>query len=390
MDPEKKRNKIQSFSGRTMAAVVLIAGIVALAFFTLNFIRHRMAYAVSDAVFIRTDNLTTVGFDQVAGRLVSMQKHEGDPVRKGEVLAAIDDLHYRLAVDRLTAEIGAARKEKAARALFLLRLRKEIRLNEEIAAAKVQNLQQRKAAIEAKAAGLKARIAQNERDAQRYKKLYHSHVAPKRKAEEAATELAVNRQALKSVRDEATAIQAALASARKSVLLARAKKLQIQETGLAIAALAEKIKGLEASLGSARKAFSECVLKSPINGRVAKKFVSTGDVVSPNRAIYALVDPQDIFAMVLLEENKLRGVRKGCHADITIDAYPKKRFRGVVTQVLPASAATFALVPRDISAGEFTKVSQRIPVKIRITAGDISLLRIGLGGSVQIRRKASV
>jgi membrane fusion protein (multidrug efflux system) len=89
---------------------------------------------------------------------------------------------------------------------------------------------------------------------------------------------------------------------------------------------------------------------------------------------------------VLLEESKLKGVQKGCKAYVRLDAYPNKVFEGVVEEISPASAATFALVPRDVSAGEFTKVVQRIPVKIRLTKGDMSLLRVGMGGEVEIRR----
>ncbi|MEJ2689793.1 MAG: HlyD family secretion protein, partial [Deltaproteobacteria bacterium] len=88
-----------------------------------------------------------------------------------------------------------------------------------------------------------------------------------------------------------------------------------------------------------------------------------------------------------LEENKLSGVKAGSSVVLRVDAYPDKKFNGEVTEVMPASAATFALVPRDISAGEFTKVAQRIPVRIAITSGDLSLLRVGLGGEVEIKRQ---
>lgn len=128
-------------------------------------------------------------------------------------------------------------------------------------------------------------------------------------------------------------------------------------------------------------------MKSPIAGRIARQFASPGDVVEPRQAVYALVDPQDVFAVALLEENKLDGVTTGSPVVITLDAYPDKKFNGEVREVMPASAATFALVPRDISAGEFTKVSQRIPVRIAITDGDLSLLRVGMGGEVEIKRQ---
>jgi membrane fusion protein (multidrug efflux system) len=137
----------------------------------------------------------------------------------------------------------------------------------------------------------------------------------------------------------------------------------------------------------ARDKLTKCILKSPLTGRVARRFVSPGDVVADGRAVYALVDPQDVFAVALLEENKLKGVIAGAQVELTLDAYPDTRFRGVIEEIMPASAATFALVPRDISAGEFTKVAQRIPIRISITDGDLSLLRVGLGGEVEIRRR---
>ena len=106
-------------------------------------------------------------------------------------------------------------------------------------------------------------------------------------------------------------------------------------------------------------------------------------------AVYAVLDPQNIYIIALLEENKLDGVTPGDPVVIRIDAYPDQKYKGIVSQVLPASAATFALAPRDISAGEFTKVAQRIPVRINITEGDISLLQVGLSGEVEIRRSGS-
>ncbi|MFH1990803.1 MAG: HlyD family secretion protein [Pseudomonadota bacterium] len=102
-----------------------------------------------------------------------------------------------------------------------------------------------------------------------------------------------------------------------------------------------------------------------------------------------MLDPKSLYFVALLEENKLKGVTPGNAVTIRVDAYPNQKYKGVVSQVLPASAATFALAPRDISAGEFTKVAQRIPVRIDITDGDISVLQVGLSGEVEIRRKGS-
>ena len=90
---------------------------------------------------------------------------------------------------------------------------------------------------------------------------------------------------------------------------------------------------------------------------------------------------------VLLEETKLKGVRKGSKAYVRLDAYQGLVLEGEVEEISPASAATFALAPRDVSAGEFTKVVQRIPVKIKLKTEDKKLLRVGMGGRVEIKRQ---
>jgi membrane fusion protein (multidrug efflux system) len=180
---------------------------------------------------------------------------------------------------------------------------------------------------------------------------------------------------------------ASINSAELEVRLAESKRTQIGEVRKSIRAMTEKIASLTASLEDTRTLISACALKSSISGRIAKRYVSAGDIVSPASAIYAVLNPKDLYIVALLSEDKLAGVVPGAPAIIRLDAYPNRKYGGVVTRVLPASAATFALAPRDISAGEFTKVAQRVPVRIGITKGDTRLLQVGLSGDVQIRRK---
>jgi len=177
-----------------------------------------------------------------------------------------------------------------------------------------------------------------------------------------------------------------LSAAKKQIALAVVDRRSIKEIEKEINALDKEIASLKARLKNAELNLRYCKLKSPIDGRVAKKYVSVGDVVSPGIPVYALIDPKDIYILVLLEETKLKGVKPGCPARIKIDAYPDLEYRGVVKEILPASAAKFALVPRDISAGEFTKVVQRMQVKVKITEGDISKLVVGMGGEIEIKR----
>ena len=373
--------------GKTIAVVLLTAGVVVLAVLLAWFIHFRLKYAVSDAVFIRTDSLATLGFDRVSGRILTMEKKEGDPVQNGEIIARIDDEPYRLEAKRLESEIQATREKQEEQKLLLERLRKETELNVKIAAARVIQLKKQKKAMDAKAASIQALIDQLSRDRQRFTKLYKERVVAKQKAEDIDTQVSVQNAEKKAVMENATAIEASIHSAQLDVRLAEAKRSQIDEVKKTIQSLSESIKGLSAALENEQRNITACALRSVINGRVAKQYVSAGDIVSPTSAIYAVLDPKNLYVVALLEENKLKGVTPGDAVNIKVDAYPKQKYKGVVRQVLPASAATFALAPRDISAGEFTKVAQRIPIRIDITEGDISILQVGLSGEVEIRRE---
>jgi membrane fusion protein (multidrug efflux system) len=374
---------------KTIAVVLLTAGVVVLAVLLAWFIHFRIQYAVSDAVFIRTDSLATLGFDRVSGRILTMEKKEGDPVQKGEIIARIDDEPYRLDAKRLESEIRATHEKQEEQKLLLERLRKETELNVKIAAARVIQLEKQKKAMDAKAASIQALIDQLTRDRQRFEALYKEKVVAKQKAEDIDTQLSVQNAEKKAVMENATAIEASIHSAHLDVRLAEAKRTQIDEVQKTIQSLSESIKGLSAALENEQRNITACALRSVINGRVAKQYVSAGDIVSPTSAVYAVLDPKSLYVVALLEENKLKGVTPGDAVNITVDAYPKEKYKGVVRQVLPASAATFALAPRDISAGEFTKVAQRIPVRIDITEGDISILQVGLSGEVEIRRETT-
>jgi membrane fusion protein (multidrug efflux system) len=373
--------------GKTVAVVLLTAGVVVLVVLLVWFIHFRMRYAVSDAVFIRTDSLATLGFDRVSGRILKMKKKEGDPVQQDEIIARIDDEPYRLEAKRLESEIRATHKKQEEQKLLLERLRKETALNIKIAAAKVIQLKKQKQAMDAKAASIQALINQLDRDRKRFETLYKAKVVAKQKAEDISTRLSVQDAEKKAVIENGTAIEASINSARLDVLLAEAKQTRIKEVQQSIQSLSESIKGLSAALENEQRNIAACTLRSSIDGRVEKQYVSPGDIVSPTSAIYSVLDPKSLYVVALLEENKLKGVTSGDTVNITIGAYPNQKYKGVVRHVLPASAATFALAPRDISAGEFTKVAQRIPVRIDITKGDISMLRIGLSGEVEIRRE---
>jgi membrane fusion protein, multidrug efflux system len=316
-----------------------------------------------------------------------MYKQEGDAIHRGEVLAVIDDEIYRLNRDRLAAQLAEAKGEQQNRTIYLDRLKKEVALNESIAKGQVGELTRQVAALRAKAASAEAQIQQVNRDQKRFAALYKADVISSQQLEKISTDLTTKEKGKIALDEQAAALMDSMGIARDRVKLAKAGKLRIQETEGEIQTLNDKVKGLAAALQSAEEDVAECTLKSPIDGRVAKRFFAEGSIIPRDKQVFSLIDPKDIYLTAFLEENKLEGVKTGAKVNISIDAFPDQALHGEVERIMPASAATFALAPRDISAGEFTKVAQRIPIRITITKGNISLLRVGLGGSVEIKRQ---
>ena len=105
---------------------------------------------------------------------------------------------------------------------------------------------------------------------------------------------------------------------------------------------------------------------SPMDGVVAKRWVLAGDVVSPGQPIFAIYDLKNIWITADLEETKLAQIHIGDTVEISVDTYPDQTFRGQVYQIGSNTASQFSLIPPSNASGNFTKVTQRVPIKISI------------------------
>ena len=379
--------KQASFSKRKSAIIILILLIIVLAVGLFRFVNHRLNYAVTNAVFVASDSLTEIGFDRVGGVISELTVNEGDRVTRGQLLARIDPEHYRLTVAKLAAQTRAAVEKQAALQLKRTRLQHELKLQTELTSEEITRVGRQQQAAKARVASLEAKIAQLQRDHQRLENLFAQQAIPRQKLEQLETQLESLTAEKLALKRKQQALKPVKRAARLKQQLALSQQQQLLELDRDLAATAATIKQLQATLENARHDLANTELKSPLDGRIAKRFVNQGGSTAAGRPVLALVNPDDLYIIALLEENKLSGVEPGNQVNIRIDAYSKQKWQGEVEQVLPASAATFALAPRDISAGEFTKVAQRIPVRIRITSGPLDKLRVGLGGEVEIQRQ---
>ena len=125
-------------------------------------------------------------------------------------------------------------------------------------------------------------------------------------------------------------------------------------------------------------------IHSPLDGQVAERIVQVGQVVSRGQAVVSLVDPKDTWVTAKVKETRMGHVRVGQKVDISIDAYPGRKFHGHVFQILPTSAAAISLLPPENASGTFVKVTQRVPVRISIDDARDVVLRPGLSTEVRI------
>jgi len=368
---------------------LIIVGILILLFavVAIKWIKHRMEYAITDAVFVESDYISNIGFQRVSGKVIQLFAKEGDFVKEGQELAKIDDTDYKISLQQIEKQIESLEYQKEELEIKKDRISKELDINQINSSLTKEEINKRKEALSEQIKQVEAQINQTKKDYERYENLLNKGLIPKQKFEQIQTQLSVLQEQKSALEKNLEELNVSTKKAEEGINLAKVQKIQISELDKSILSLQKQIEALNKQKEDLENQINYTTLKAPFDGVIAKKFVSIGDVVKSGMPIYSVIKKDSFYINVLLEETKLKGIKKGSIAYIKLDAYPDKEFEGVVEEIGYASAATYALVPRDISAGEFTKVAQRIPVKIRITKGDFSLLRVGLGGEVEIKKE---
>lgn len=132
------------------------------------------------------------------------------------------------------------------------------------------------------------------------------------------------------------------------------------------------------------------VITSPMTGVVSKRWMLPGDVVQPGQPIFSIYDMKNIWVTANLEETKLAVLRVNDSVEVSVDAYPAQKFTGTVYQIGSNTASQFSLIPPNNASGNFTKITQRVPVKIsihQIPAGNRQPVQLLPGMSVEVKVK---
>ncbi len=340
-------------------------------------------YASSNAVFVKSDSLTFLSF-KIPGKISKIYVKEGQKIKKGSLLAKLETDELEIQKKELLAEIESLKNKINATVIQKDKLSNDIKTNIKLLENEKDKLAKN---IEAKAFAINAmkyKLAKLKSDYQKFKRLYTQHKISKEKYENVKVAFKSLEEQINAEEKKHEALILNDKTLNLKIRLIENNKKELQRLQNSIEAEKNQLKALNEKLSLINQNIKNSYLYSPIDGVVAKKFTNDYEVIGAGMKVLSVVNPKDLYILVLLEETKLKGIKPGCAATVSIDAL-NKNFKATVSEILPASASTFALVPRDISSGEFTKLAQRFYVRIKFDKIPEGVL-VGMSGEVKIKR----
>jgi len=274
---------------------------------------------------------------QVSGPIQSVMVHDNQSVKAGDLLLTIDPAPFQLAVHRAAAQLQQAKDDLAAA---------DARVN----------------AAEAQLSSAKANAAEAERHQKRIAALVAKGSASQDMGD--------------SAQQAKLDAQAALNSARSELVAAKAARGQLGDDNAAV-------KAAQAALAQAQLDLEHTHISAPADGSVGNFDLRPGSYVDAGNPLFALVESQDVWVDANFKETDLPRIRIGQPASISVDLLSGRDFKGKVEGLSPASGTAFSLLPPENATGNWVKVTQRFPVRIRVL-DPVPELRVGASAEVTV------
>jgi membrane fusion protein (multidrug efflux system) len=344
-------------SGGSKRKRALLAGAAAIAlaagWYGYDYVTVGRFIVSTDDAYVGAD--MSIIAPKVAANVAEVPIVENQHVKSGDTLVRLDDGDYTLAVDQASAKLAT---QKAAIETFGA----QITASEATAA-------QTRAQLDA----AKATLVRTEADFARTSALADKDFSTKASLDAALA-------ARDTAKAQVAAGEAAIQTADANVGVLKAQRAE-----------AERVeKELEVALAKAERDLSFTVIRAPFDGVIGNKSVQVGDYVTPGKRIAAVVPLDKVYVDANLKETQLAGVTPGETAKVYVDALDGFAIEGTVESVAPASGSQFSLLPPENATGNFTKIVQRVPVRIAIRADKADgKLRPGLSVVVDIDTRSA-
>ena len=334
-----KSNKRKKF---VMMGVLALLALAAASYVTYYVVVGRF-YVSTDDAYVRTNN-TMLGA-RVAGHITAIEPADNSTVKKGDLILRIDDGDYRIAVD-------TARTRIATQQATIDRIGRQVTAMESAVEQAKAQLVSSEAAL--KRAGL---------DFDRQQALSTKGFASRATFEVSEASRDQGAAAVRSA-------QAAYDAARDNVEVTRAQQAEAR------AQLAE----LQTSLAKAERDLDFTYVRAPVDGTFSNRLVNVGDMIQAGQRLGNVVPLDEVFIDANYKETQLKRIRPGQPVTIKVDAYGFRKFKGTVDSIAAGAGSVFTLLPPDNATGNFTKIVQRLPVRIRVpkSVAQQNLLRAGM------------
>ncbi|UZE48546.1 HlyD family secretion protein [Rhodopseudomonas sp. P2A-2r] len=341
-------------SGKKKVVLLGIGAVLALAAaaYGVNYYLVGRFMVSTDDAYVRANN-TTLGA-RVSGHIAAILPGDNASVKAGDVLFRIDDGDYRIAVD-------AARHKIDTQQATIARIGRQV--------TAMQSAVEQASAQQASADAMSKRAAL---DFDRQDALSTKGFASRAIFE---TSQATRDQTAAAV----LSAKAAVDAARDNVEVTKAQQNEAR------AQLAE----LQSALDKAERDLSFTEVKAPVDGIFSNRLVNTGDFISAGQRLANVVPLDAVYIDANFKETQLRRLKPGQPVRIELDADASRDIEGVVDSLAPAAGAVFTLLPPDNATGNFTKIVQRVPVRIKVPAAIAkeNLLRAGMSVYVRVNTK---
>jgi len=399
---EKTPNWIGRLKRLLVPAIILFmaVGVVFLIAGNWNTWASERVVQETDDAYVRAD-VTPLG-TKVAGLVRTVQVSDYQTVKSGQLLVELQDDDFRAQVQQAVAGVAAGQdalinnqRQKELQDAHVVQAEENIRAAEADIAAAEAGIEAAKASIANARSGIDGTKADVERtllERRRQEALIAAESTTRQTLEQAVANEERFRSQLASREADVATASAQLSSRKADLARAKARlsstkaELEAQKRQRAVLdsqelMLRADLNGKKASLALAETNLKYTRISAPTNGIVSERKVRAGQFVSPGTQVISLVQTQ-AWIEANFKETQLRHLLTGDPAEIRVDALPGVIFHGKVDQVAPASGSQFALLPPDNATGNFTKVVQRLPVKIVLDTRQPGLDRLRPGLSV--------
>ena len=288
----------------------------------------------------QVDGHITPVLARVGGYVKLAGPEENAPVRAGDTLVVLDDSEYRVKLASAEADYEAAHVVAGSRGLTGQ------------SQALVQSATSQQAALESQIRAAQATYQKAQADMARLQELADKQVVSRQQLDAAQWAVTNGAATLESIQRQAVGATAGISGAEAGARLAQAR-----------------MRAAAAARDNAELQLSYTAVTAPHSGVVSRRQIEPGQLVQPGQPMLTIVDDRDVWVSANFKETQLSRLRVGQAVDLDIDAYDGCLAKGVVESLSAATGARFALLPPDNATGNFTKVVQRVPVRIRITEG---------------------